>query len=685
MEEETVDECVTDSSDTYSNKTEQTASLLDVIKEEGKVDGLLNSIEKASPEMKDEKLEKEEISCDSEVDSETEDENNIYIPTGLKISAIDFLFDKKDDNEYLDEYFPVKCEEQENRRDHEQVFYTELTYGQETNEMAESFSSLNLKTVGFPKFGFHFYNSLQLNTNKEQGFLTMESNSSHSSFDPNTFDENNEEVLIETTNKNHSNSIFLDEVTSIEESNLNCKVNPLFVDNYEVSEDEDDSLIHAVDMLKEFFDQMNVNSPSKDTNNEDNLSDEQSSENDHFLGFYLDNQRTTLINALDISEDVILTVSGMKSPVTNLESIEEEKEEDIEHEYFTSEYKEISDTDNLTVNDDSQNYIKVAIREMFPISNSTLNTKCEPLIGPMEHKEPTCCLNNDDDDAVSLDSADGQKSEYSNGMEEHNCITTNDALYLSNSKPMNEWHESDDESDTESTSSESDVENDSYLNSSEKISAMNFLLDDSLDYLDSKEFFPREFDKHDNLVDDSEHLMLKRNNNLLMPHKLDLFSNHHFENTEIDEEDSYSDTSSEAQSIDSIRYIEDTEDDCLEEEDVQNDQHDFISEMLNSLLIQSMSEPDHHNELDNHKDSKEDTILPFENKSEESNEDELFCESPLDDFHSDTSSEKGVSTDEGIVASSDEEKEIEKDYKKARAISSYEDKTELIHHNLENF
>ena len=57
----------------------------------------------------------------------------------------------------------------------------------------------------------------------------------------------------------------------------------------------------------------------------------------------------------------------------------------------------------------------------------------------------------------------------------------------------------------------------------------------------------------------------------------------------------------------------------------------------------------------------------------------------MDDLHSDTSSEKGVSTDEGIIASSDEEKEIEKDYKKAKAISSYEDKTELIHHNFENF
>merc|ERR1719500_49718 len=110
------------------------------------------------------------------------------------------------------------------------------------------------------------------------------------------------------------------------------------------------------------------------------------------------------------------------------------------------------------------------------------------------------------------------------------------------------------------------------LNLMKKISAMNFLLDDDQDDLNLVEFYPKDNDKRMN--ESRVHVLPS---SIFTPHKLDLFSNHLFENSEQLDEDGYSDTSSETASIDSIKYIEDMEDDSEEEEDDENNQHSFIS------------------------------------------------------------------------------------------------------------
>merc|ERR1711892_916143 len=340
----------------------------------------------------------------------------------------------------------------------------------------------------------------------------------------------------------------------------------------------------------------------------------------------------------------------------------------------------IPDVDEVPVNDDSLNYIKIAIRGMFPINQLAIDTKFVSLDEKREN-EKHC-----DDKLDSLDSEGDLKPASTNEQEmdnESKHITTNIFNHSLDENPE-KYQDSEDESDTESTSSETDDEDDSYIESSEKISAMNFLLDSSQDYLDSEEFFPKEFYAHEPLREISEQPIFPRPNNFYTPHKLDLFSNNLVETSESADEDSYSDTSSEAESIDSIRYIEDTEDD-LERE--ATNQHIFISEILNSLLTKSMSEPNNGNEVNNNEQDLDwSSILPLENSIETVVEDtDIFCESPLDDFHSDTGSEKGISTDEGIIDTSDEEKEIEKDYKKGKKVADFikEPKAEPFYHSFD--
>merc|ERR1739838_676038 len=140
-------------------------------------------------------------------------------------------------------------------------------------------------------------------------------------------------------------------------------------------------------------------------------------------------------------------------------------------------------------------------------------------------------------------------------------------------------------------------------------------------------------------------------------------------------EQSSSESSSEPQSIESVLTVEDIEYNCqeAEDEDMEDDKHDFISEIVSSMFIQSTSE----NALDIERYSPEQDDNHFKLASND-----LFCDSPLDDFHSDADSEKGESTNEGIVATSDDDNDVEKDIKKKRKISigEDEDNNELFYH-----
>merc|ERR1719320_59159 len=116
------------------------------------------------------------------------------------------------------------------------------------------------------------------------------------------------------------------------------KVNPLFDYNDDSlnqedivdadNDDEDDSLVHAVDIIKDFFGQMNIKSPVEDHKDRIYFNDCESDVNNPFFEFYLNDQIRCQTNGLDCPDDVLINVSGVKSPIINLESIEEEQEED---------------------------------------------------------------------------------------------------------------------------------------------------------------------------------------------------------------------------------------------------------------------------------------------------------------------------------------------------------------------
>ena len=142
-------------------------------------------------------------------------------------------------------------------------------------------------------------------------------------------------------------------------------------------------------MLKDFFEKLN-----EDSNDKAKVMAEQNVKNNYLLDFYMNDQVTPFTNILEFCEDVGLNTFPDTAQI-NLESIEEE-EEDVEE--FESGYKESLcqlEMETITVNDDSHDdphhFIKVAIREMFPIHSYVLDTK----YGSKENNEPNYDFEND--------------------------------------------------------------------------------------------------------------------------------------------------------------------------------------------------------------------------------------------------------------------------------------------------
>ena len=567
-------------------------------------------------------------------DSEESSEN---IDTNEETSVIDFLLDENDNEEYLGNDI---LDQEEHRR---MILNPDPSLEIHNDEISKTFPSLNLKTVGFPKFGLHFYNSLQTSFNKEYESLTMGSNPLVNQDCDGENDNNNELQGTEFEKFSGSHDFKVNPLFDYNDDSLNQE-DIVDADN----DDEDDSLVHAVDIIKDFFGQMNIKSPVEDHKDRIYFNDCESDVNNPFFEFYLNDQIRCQTNGLDCPDDALINVSGVKSPIINLESIEEEQEEDVDHEENISVKKEVDvilDEKKMSENYDSHDHIKILNQEEFPSNDCSVELRHEQL-DEKENIGVSHCMNNNKS-ASHINKRDLIDDQYKTIDHGNN----------------NKYNEIDD-SDNQWAMLESNDVNDLYINSNEKISAMNFLLDDGQDDLDMEEFFPAEVSHQERRTGYSGEQDVLLPNSIFTPYKLDLFSNHNFGNSSLWDKDGYSDTSSETSSIESIKYIEDIDEDILDEDDTEIKEHSFISDLLHSLINKTIFNLDCRDELG----ENEFIHLPF--RDDWNDEDDIFCESPMDDFDSDTSSEKGMSTDEGIVATSDEEKDSEKDLKNINKLSN---------------
>jgi len=612
---------------------------------------------------------------DSEVESDTDNGFDSYIKHSEKISAIDFLLDN-DDDDYLEEFFHVKCVQ--NPSNHID-FGSEFSFGPEDIERENDFQSLNLKTVCPPDFDFQYNSFIQLHS-----LVNDNANLEKSSLEPikpQHVETDND--LIETINKDveegkqsnlFKNSFF--EVKDFENNFTQCKVNPLFMEEIPENKDNDEheNLINADDMLKEFFDQLSSAFSSKDSHDETKENIEPNFNETHLLDFYMNDQMSNGTNSVVVCGEILRSNS-----VGNLESIEEEEEkqdeeerEDEEEDDVEDEGEEAKEEDNQEEEDeqaktggkksnsgyvenllllyienkapvsDHQSYIKTAIRGMFPMKNSALDTTYEHSLEPKQPKE------------INIENVD-HSDELTNT---ENCIV----------------YEETDNSDDDSASFGSEMETYSYKNKNEKTCGIQFLTDDGLDHLDNEQFFTSQFDQNENvLINENLHTDIPNS----VSHNFEMFSHSNFGTqwtpiSELSDEECYSESSSECQSIDSVRNVE-------TDKDAEQDRNEFICEILSSVLTQISSKDFLHIETKKN-------INAFDNEMTTNHGDEFFCESPFDDFHSDAGSEKDVSTDEGIEATSDDDYEVEEGLNTRKvSIGEEEEKSEMYYHCVEQF